>query len=280
MKYTTSKLINKTLLTILALLSGIGLTITFLSLRASAIRESQEKIQLMKGIYLSIHHYFSEELKPFLFNKIDEGAMDETFAPVWMSSSYAVSQIQDYFLASRMQGFSYGHVSINARNPEREAKPEEAEFICRLNQDVNIKQKEYFGNIEGQPYYISYNKGEIIVPGCLKCHGIPAAAPPGLVALYGDTRAFGREIGEIVSAEIFAIPQTTMLKDYLRLFIIFATVFLLTAIILIQSLKFINQRFILRPLGGVTRQLEFIKNNPALSPEAFVLRPLDVNSGP
>jgi signal transduction histidine kinase len=41
---------------------------------------------------------------------------------------------------------------------------------------------------------------------CLRCHSIPAAAPPGLVERYGAARSFGRHVGQLVSAISVRIP--------------------------------------------------------------------------
>lgn len=96
---------NKKLSTLLLLiLSSVfviaGLLLVILvntGMRQQALEEAESKAWIILDRNLATHTYFSHQLKPHVFELADRPKTEVPFDPVWMSSTYAVRQIDEYF---------------------------------------------------------------------------------------------------------------------------------------------------------------------------------------
>ncbi|OHD15804.1 MAG: hypothetical protein A2087_13480 [Spirochaetes bacterium GWD1_61_31] len=228
------------------------------------IEEAKEKVRQLTDVYLSIHRYFSEELKPTLFAEIEAGRLANWYEPVWMSSSFAISRIQDYVSQGIQERYRYRHAAINARNPEREADAGEAAFLRAMNEDPDLVQRSLFADYDGKPYFVVYNKGETIQADCLRCHSQPELAPPGLVEQYGDRRGFYLETGYISSVEVFMIPIGRLYENRQRIVVLIALVLLACGGIGVVAILAINQRHILTPLDTLSQTVSAITRDRRL----------------
>lgn len=174
--------------------------------RAQALVEAQEKARLILDHNLAIHSYFSNQLKPQLFQLTDRYLAKEYFNPVLMSSTYAVREIHLYNKAFSKSDFYYKECAINARSPRNEADPVERAFLEEIRKDSRVSVKSSIREIDGKPYFVVMRRGESMEKSCLRCHSTPAAAPADLVASYGPERSFSRQDGELVSAISIRIP--------------------------------------------------------------------------
>jgi len=62
-------------------------------MREQALVEAESKARILLDRNLATHIYFSHQLKPALFKITDEITPKDYFDPVWMSSTYAVREI-------------------------------------------------------------------------------------------------------------------------------------------------------------------------------------------
>ena len=211
-KKTRSIKIGAFLSTIIAILFiVVAATIVALvdyNMRQIALAEAKEKMLLILNRNLAIHTYYTQILKPNLFKETDSILSDDFFDPSWMSSSYAVWEIGQYFKDLSSADYYYKDAVINARNPLNEADEEEAAFLASVNMDSTLQEMSSVNIIDGDPYLIVMRPGEILLDECMRCHGDPADAPAQLIALYGSERSFNRqaELGTFVSALSVRIP--------------------------------------------------------------------------
>ncbi|HOV85228.1 MAG TPA: DUF3365 domain-containing protein [Syntrophobacteraceae bacterium] len=171
-----------------------------------AVREAEIKSQLMLDRNLAIHSYFTHQLKPRLLPITDASQPREYFDPVWMSSTYAVREIQKYFSQLGNDTYYYRECAVNARSPENEADEIERDFIRRTGLDPALRYESLMRRIDGKPYLQVLRRGEVMEEACLRCHTTPDRAPEGLVKEYGAERSFHRSLGEVVSAISIRIP--------------------------------------------------------------------------
>ncbi|MBF0551695.1 MAG: DUF3365 domain-containing protein, partial [Deltaproteobacteria bacterium] len=110
------------ILLVLFVLSGTAV-VFFLnySMRAQALPEAEETARILLDHNLAIHTYFSHQLKPSLFKWSDSFRSKDYFDPAWMSSTYAVREIYNYFKSLDRNDYSYKECAINARSPLNEA---------------------------------------------------------------------------------------------------------------------------------------------------------------
>ncbi len=67
------------------------------SMRQQALIEVQSKARLILDRNLATHTYFSHILKPGIFEWSKPFRTKEYFDPAWMSSTYAIREIEKYF---------------------------------------------------------------------------------------------------------------------------------------------------------------------------------------
>lgn len=194
----------------------VAVTVVFavsFSLHALARREARDKAEIIANRSLAVHYYFSDELKPNVFKLSEQIEGPDYFDPVWMSSTYAVRDIQSRFSELMDGDYYYKEAAVNARSPEYEADAVEKEFLVRVNADHTVKNESMVRTFNGEPFYVVLERSEQMVEACLRCHSDPSLAPKDLVAEYGPVRSFNRELGEYSSAISVRIPLAQAYKS-------------------------------------------------------------------
>ncbi|MGO9621546.1 MAG: PAS domain-containing protein [Desulfobaccales bacterium] len=175
------------------------------NMRKQALIEAETKALMLLNHNLAIHHYL-QELKPKVFSWSESFRSPDYFDPTWMSSTYAIRQINHYFIALEESKYSYKECAINARTPENEADPHERVFLEQLAKDPKLVERSEVRTLNGQPFLETMRRGLEMKQPCLQCHSTPDRAPGDLVKIYGPTRSFGRLEGEVVHAISIRIP--------------------------------------------------------------------------
>jgi signal transduction histidine kinase len=176
------------------------------TMRQQAMDEAESKARILLDRNLATHTYFTRELKPDVFELTDAYRPADYFEPSWMSSTYAVRQIDTYFKTLSPTDYFFKDAAINARNPLNEADTDERTFLEALKADPTLEATSGVRTIEGNPYYFTMRRGETMDQSCLKCHGNPEDAPGDLVRQYGAERSFHRAVGDVVHAVSIRIP--------------------------------------------------------------------------
>ena len=109
-------------------------------MKQEALKNARLKARIILDHNLAIHTYFSRNLKPILFKHTDACMADGYFEPVWMSSTFAVREINKYFRSSATDEYYYKECAINARSPQNEADASEKTFIEKLNDDSDLTE--------------------------------------------------------------------------------------------------------------------------------------------
>ncbi len=204
-------LVSKYLLT----LSAIAILATLLTVyhvrnqvHEQAKREAEAIATSISQRHLAIHQYYADQLKPNLFRDL-AGTIDDPdyFNPSWMSSTYAIREIERYFQAQSSKHYRYKECAIDARTPQNEATPEEVKILRQMQDDPHKTKDFREVEIDGERFFIFYQRGETFDDSCLSCHGDPKEAPAQLVAFYGGDRSFHKESGKLASVLAITIPD-------------------------------------------------------------------------
>jgi hypothetical protein len=174
--------------------------------RQQALKEAEIKSKLILDRNLAIHTYFSHNLKPELFDLTEPFLSADYFAPSWMSSTYAVRKIDEYFKTMATEKYYYKECAINARSPDNEADEFERSFIEELNSNPQLQYRSMVRRFDDQSYFVTIRRGEVMNDSCLRCHSTPKAAPKGLIDVYGPERSFKRKSGDVISAISIRVP--------------------------------------------------------------------------
>ncbi len=216
-----------------------------------ALVEAERKSMIRLDQNMAIHSYFSKQLKPKLFEWTAPFRSQEYFEPAWMSSTYAVREIEKYFKSLSDEPLYYKECAINARSPENEATLYEKLFLERLNKDSKLEYEHAIHTIDGKPFYVTLRRGEVMEVSCLRCHSEPEEAPKEMVDIYGPERSFHRSEDEVVQAISIRIPLAETYKGTHS----FANnlSFILLGILACLSIVifFFSRQFIFKPIDRV-----------------------------
>lgn len=176
------------------------------SMRQQALVEAQAKARIILDRNLATHTYFSRIMKPSIFAWSEPFRSKDYFDHTWMSSTYAIREIEKYFKALNPSGYSFKDSAVDARSPENEADEYESVFFENLKAGRQPETESRVRIIDGKPYLVVLKKGEVMEASCLRCHSRPENAPKGLTDFYGSERSFNRRAGELASIVSLRIP--------------------------------------------------------------------------
>lgn len=191
------------------------------------------------------HAFFNNVLKTSLLDHLG----DQFFTPGWLSSTFAIKSVTGDYEFFGKEGLYYKEASINARNPANEAGPYERDFISRLNQDTRLMRESGIRSYDGNPFFVVMRRGQTVSQGCLRCHGDPAEALPGLVARYGSEGGFGYTPGDTVSVISIRIPLALAYQDA-DSFSLRLSALLLGILLIIFAVHYtVSRRLLFQPIG-------------------------------
>lgn len=219
------------------------------SMRQYALTEAEAKNRIILDRALATHTYFSHIMKPKLFEWSKPFRTAEYFEPSWMSSTYAIRQIDKYFRSLNPVKYYFKDAAISARSPENEADKVEQEFIKLLNSDPKLEFISSIRTIEGEPYFAIMRRGEIMEKSCLRCHSDPSTAPRDLIQQYDDKRSFHREMGETISAISIRIPLSAAYENVEQSSIKISIFIAMSLVILLGILFYTTKLFLINPLN-------------------------------
>ena len=236
----------------LVLTCAIIVVLVNYTVRQQALVEAESKMSIMAEQYLSIHTYFSQKLKPVVFELTDAIRPKTYFDPVWMSSTYAIREINKTIKKSKGETEYYlKDAAINARSPENEATPYEKEFLAELGVNPKLKEKSIVQMIDGRPYLVLLRRGEVMEASCLRCHSSPDKAPADMVRLYGPKRSFNRKIGDWVQAVSIRVPLAEAYANANHFSLRLSALLLTLLFVLFGLLYFFSRRLMFKPLSVI-----------------------------
>ncbi|MDI6900531.1 MAG: DUF3365 domain-containing protein [Anaerosomatales bacterium] len=232
------------------------------AMRDYALEEAREKAEIIAARNLAVHDYFTHELKPSVFPLSRGTQGDDYFDPRWMSSSYAVRGMQDYF-NERFEGedFYLKDAAINARSPRNEADAIEAAFLAEMNEAGQLLTRSGVREIDGKPFFYVMRDGERMIEECLVCHGDPADAPADLVASYGAERSFGRKVGDFSSVVSIRVPLADAYASADRTAGVLSGWLIAAMLVTFAGVTVYNRRAVVAPIKSVRDQARAIASD-------------------
>lgn len=233
--------------------------------RGEAVHNAEEKAKIILDRNLSIHDYFSTDLKPNLFETLNDSKISgDYFDPSWMSSSHAVIKINNYFQKRNDYGYYYKDATLDARNPRNEADSLELTYLQKVKDNPELPPEDGILNLEGVRYYYLLEKGEIMVNSCLQCHDTPDVAPQGLINIYGNERSFNRKVGDVISIVSIRIPIE---QTYIRAkqnTIIVSVIISIAFVLSFMVFLYFQNKWIIRPIKSLSRESILISKDNSL----------------
>jgi protein-histidine pros-kinase len=153
--------------------------------------------------------------------------------------------------------FTYREAALNPTNFRDRATDWEADIIDYFRNDPN--QQELVRTREAATGKLLYLAHPIrMEQGCVQCHDQASMAPAGMIKRYGAQNGFGWNVGEVVGAQIIAVPTSVPEQMAHRalsgLMLNLSLVFLLGIVLLDVGLYFI----VVRPLRTISASADLI----------------------
>jgi signal transduction histidine kinase len=221
------------------------------AMRQQAIAEAKSKARILLDRNLATHTYFTRDLKPKVFALAEAARSQDYFEPSWMSSTFAVREIDKYFRSLSPEDYYYKECAISARSPENEADAYERAFLAEVNAQPDLQERALVRLIDGKPHFVVLRRGEVMEEACLRCHSTPDRAPGGLLKVYGRERSFGREVGNVVSAISIRIPLASAYAAADRFILRLSGWLLVVLGCLFGAQVGLTRRLVLGPLGRI-----------------------------
>ena len=259
-KASTKLIISISLIIAIAVVCSI-LAINW-QMKTHAREEAREKAMILLDRNLATHTYFSHQLKPVLFKKFEGKTEDNYFEPIWMSSTYAVREIDKYYHSLTKRDYYYKEAAINARSPENEADAFERAFIEKINESTDLNELSDIRIINKIPFFVVLRRGETMEQSCLRCHNTSETAPADLVTYYGPDRSFQRSVGEVVSAISIRIPLGAAYAKVNRLIFHLSLLFGITLLIVFGLTVHLGKRWVFDPLSSIRIKAMEVSKNP------------------
>jgi protein-histidine pros-kinase len=175
----------------------ISSTLLYRSLVNGAMTQVMRESSLQMEMALAVRKYTIEEVGPLL------PAYGETFHPPSVPG-YAANRTMALLQSSHPQ-YRYQEVALNPTNPANRAAPWQADAIHAFRAEPDRKEWSRVEETADGPLLQLARPVRASEP-CLRCHGEPAAAPPGLLERYGPEHGFHWKVGEVIGAQIVTVP--------------------------------------------------------------------------
>jgi len=269
MKYSKIEAKSSTLLNL-----GLGLIFIIVSIsvvilvnramRQQALVEAKAKARILIDRNLATHTYFSHILKPNVFAWSEPFLEDDHFDPSWMSSTFAVREIDQFFKELSPTSYYIKDAAVNARSPENEADAYEKAFLEELRSNPSLGAQSAIHEINGEPYFVTLSPGEVLEKSCMRCHSDPNAAPADLVEYYGLERSFHRETdqGSVISVISVRIPLADAYKQADQFSIKLSALLLLLLAGLFAAQLWLQKRLVFSPLQSIRNKTHEISADP------------------
>lgn len=231
-------------------------------IKKQALIEAESKAHILLDHNLSIHHYFSHQLKPAVFNLTNTYRDKEYFDPIWMSSTFAVREIHKKFQKkTSFEKYYYKECAINARDIKNEADDIEKAFIKELNSNPSLVTASEIRYLDGKPYFVVLRRGEVMEESCTLCHSTPERAPVGLINIYGSKRSFNRKVGEVISAISIRIPLSKAFENANKISIQLSISLLTIMIGMFYVGQWVSKRLLFMPIVNIKDKALKISND-------------------
>lgn len=229
---------------------GLGLACTAFEAQRFLERQAQDEVlreaNLMSASANATRSYTEHQIMPLL----EQSPIAQTeFLPQTIPFFAATMTFQD--LRQRYPNYTYKEAALNPTNLRDRATDWEADIINYFRNDPGqqdlVRTRE---SATGTSLYLAHPIRTD--QSCLQCHSQPALAPATMIARYGNQNGFGWGAGEVVGAQIIAVPtsvpQQMARKALAELMLNLTLIFLLSVALIDAGLYFI----VVRPLRTIS----------------------------
>jgi two-component system cell cycle response regulator len=174
------------------------------SLIDGAMNQVRRDSMLQMDMALAVRQYTIEEVRPLL------PPYTGTFHPPSIPA-YAAHRTMGLLQQTHPQS-RYQEVALNPTNAANRATGWQLDVIAAFKADPALTEWSRIQDTGAGPV-MQVARPVRPTAECMVCHGSPAAAPPALLARYGDETGFHWKVGDAVGAQIVTVPAAQALAQ-------------------------------------------------------------------
>ena len=182
---------------LVGLVLSVDLTISYRKLTSELQKESEYDARTIYGFMMATRRIYQQQF-------IDSG-VPLTSKTVGFLPAHAFSRISKDFANWNSSGIIFNNVSDQPRNAGNQADRFELEAMARFRANPkSVEQTMSIVDDKGVGYLL-YTAPIWVELSCLKCHGSPEEAPPGIRETYAT--AYGYKVGDLRGVVSIRIPM-------------------------------------------------------------------------
>lgn len=244
-----------TLILLLVFILGSALGGVVLSRALQHRAEGQitaEGVMLMESMK-AVRNYTDQEVRPIL-------EAHETPDEFWpeVVPAYSARRVFELLHAAGMaQGdfdYIYKEAVLNPTNPNDLADDFEVSLVNGFAGKPDATEVSGFRDLPGHGrMFYSALPISLQDPSCLECHSTPEAAPPAMVAQYGQENGFGWALNQVIGTQIVYVPAAEVFQTARRSFSKVMAIFLGSFAIALLCLNWLLKPLVLQPVQTLAR---------------------------
>ena len=235
--------------------------LVYQQLQANARQEVLQKARLMIEVAHAIRSYTVDNVRPEL-----EPYLEQTFLPQPVPAFAATDTLGR--LPTDYSEYSYKEATLNPTNPIDRAVDWEADLIQQFRR--NGDQTKAIDGIRdtptGRSLFIA-SPLRVSSEACLTCHSTPSAAPPSMIALYGENNGFGWKLDEVIGAQIVSVPMSVAIDNANRAFVTAMASLVFVFAVLYIVLNVMLSRMIVGPITRMAKAADDVSTGNFEIPE-------------
>ena len=229
---------------------GLGLASIAVEAHSFLEREAEAAIlsqaRLLSASANATRSYTENEVDPLLEHTPEH---EHEFLPQTIPFFAATNTFAQ--VRQRFPNYTYKEAALNPTNLRDRANDWESDIINYFRNDPSAQEfVRKRDTATGNTLYLAHPIR--VEEGCLHCHSQPSVAPVAMIQRYGSENGFGWQRGEIIGAQIIAVPtfvpEQMAHKGFRELMLDLSLIFFLSVALIDLGLYFI----VIRPLRTIS----------------------------
>lgn len=240
------------------LIAVFGLGLLVISYEARGFLQKQARAEVLREAGLvsasatATRNYTETEVSPLLERTAQHA---QAFLPQTIPFFAATTTFQQ--IRKTYPDYTYKEAALNPTNLRDRATDWESDIITHFrNAPSENELVRTHEGVTGESLYLAHPIR--VEAGCLQCHSRPALAPRAMLTRYGTQNGFGWNQGEVIGAQIIAVPTTVpeeMARHGLNELLIDLSAIFFAAILLIDLGLY---TIVIRPLRTISASADRI----------------------
>ena len=215
-------------------------------------RITSEGIMLMESMR-AVQRYTDEHISPILTTIRDTEDFWPEAVPAY-SARRVFELLYEQGSDQKDFDFVYKAAVLNPTNPDDRVDDFEADLVNKFREAPMVDRLSGFREQSGRKLMF-YSALPILIQdaSCLRCHGVPEAAPAAMLSQYGRENGFGWELNKVIGTQIVYVPAEEVFQAANRAFSSVMGIFFGIFAIALLCLNALLSPLVVKPIQRLAR---------------------------